>query len=1638
MKFRTSLIFATLICFTLSISAQIDTNLQRLGEIKMAETESVLSGVLPQHQSRGGNRADEQNCIGAIPICQQSYTQSVSYSGRGTINDLNPNNTCLLTGETNSVWYIFSPQTSGTFAFTIQTQRDYDFALYNITNTGCNLGGVTPLRCNYSAQNGATGLQLPAQGGNITHTASQAPFMPAVNVQAGETYVLLVNNYTGDQTGYTITFGGSASIFDNTPPTVVSVVNDCTPGVVTIQTNEPIACSSISNGTATITGPSGATVTGISGIGCTNGTYTSQIQIQYTLASQVDGQYTLNFGGVTDICGNVMAPGNINFNVLSAPTPTASPSFTCITDPQPITLSIPQQSSGVNILWSNGATSTTTTVTPLATTIYSVTVSNSNCSRVGNVTVDVINVPPVNIFPPNPFVCGTGSVTLTANTAPGASFLWSTGATTSSITISPTQTEDVWVVSSFGTCSASDTVTVVSGQPNPTPICNNIYVTTTGTGIGTRASPTDLLTALSLAQCNNSVIKMAIGTYTIDNSISTMTSYTTIEGGFDPSNNWTKTSTAGATTIVRSTQNPDGPPNAPRLTAFYLNGESFFRFQDLTIRVENASPAAPGQAGATTYGLHLTSCSNYDIVRCRIIAGNGGVGGQGLVGTAGANGGNAANATTRNGTAGGAGATPGTNGGAGGRGGGTTARGDNGERGQGPSNCGGAGGDGGRGDATCQSFTIIVGQTSTPGAPGQNGSAGTIGLTGAAGTFVGGFFEPGSPGTQGGNGTSGCGGGGGGGAGGALLGNNGGGGGGGGGGGAGGQGGQGGYGGGGSFPVYLYINGVNGNFVQSDLSVGAAGIGGQGGAGGAGGVGGAGGRGADDGGGLFSLCNNDPQGNGGRGGNGGVGGQGGNGQAGLAQQMVTDGGSPLVVSDINFNLSGQPTIIVSNVSCTETPVNFEAALPGSWSFGADADPQTGNGINVVTQYSSVGRKEIVYGSNLYSGFFNVATTGVNSTPNIQTTVPLINGVYRVCAGAPSNFSSTIAGINYVWDFGGGATPNTYSGPNFQTVSGVVFDGPGTYTVTLVVESDCCGPSAPATIEIEVEEQPEVTIDPTSPISICEGQSVTFTASGGISYAWSTGDVTTSITVSPSAGINDYWVIGTSPEGCRSDTVSAQIDATQTPVIDIAGDNSICEGETTTLTLTGYSGPGIQWSGGGVGGNTQTIDVSPTEPTTYFAVVDNDGCISNTDSITVYVDEIPVAVISGDTVGCRGESAYLEVNGGKDYIWSTGDSGAIITPVILDDSTFTVIPISATGCVGDQASIFIPVRDFVPVSVTISSNTTEICAGNPITFTADPVNGGNNPSFTWQVNGQTLETTNSPVFTTSDLTENSVVTVVLTSSLPCVTGSPAISSNSVNVNVTPFSVSIAADEIACQGTDVEFTATAVNGGADPIFIWSVNGVPVDTTQTNIYINNTLNNGDEVTVTLTNSDQCPVGSSTTSAPFDITILTLPAVTINPLDTSVINKFNDPIVLQGDPPGGTFSGPGIDGPEFNPLVADTGEHVIFYAFTDVDGCTGIDSIIITVRIIGPLYAIPNAFTPNGDGQNETFGIINSGAVLIKEFKVYNRWGQKVHDDAALNWDGTLDGKPQPTEAYLFHAVIELPDGTEVKESGQVKLIR
>lgn len=170
----------------------------------------------------------EQDCDGAIRICQRQYVQSESYTGFGNVQEAS--GTCLSSGETNSVWYKFTAQTNGTFGFTINTPNDYDFSLYDITIGGCaGVPGSTPIRSNYSGTPGNTGLDAANVSSTTTlcNSASGVPIMPGVNVIAGHTYALLINNFTGDQNGYTLTFAGNASIFGPAPPVITGPGTAC-------------------------------------------------------------------------------------------------------------------------------------------------------------------------------------------------------------------------------------------------------------------------------------------------------------------------------------------------------------------------------------------------------------------------------------------------------------------------------------------------------------------------------------------------------------------------------------------------------------------------------------------------------------------------------------------------------------------------------------------------------------------------------------------------------------------------------------------------------------------------------------------------------------------------------------------------------------------------------------------------------------------------------------------------------------------------------------------------------------------------------------------------------------------------------------------------------------------------------------------------------------------------------------------------------------------------------------------------------------------------------------------------------------------------------------------------------------------
>ncbi|MBO9198676.1 MULTISPECIES: FG-GAP-like repeat-containing protein [Niastella] len=194
----------------------------------------------------------------------------------------------------------------------------------------------------------------------------------------------------------------------------------------------------------------------------------------------------------------------------------------------------------------------------------------------------------------------------------------------------------------------------------------------------------------------------------------------------------------------------------------------------------------------------------------------------------------------------------------------------------------------------------------------------------------------------------------------------------------------------------------------------------------------------------------------------------------------------------------------------------------------------------------------------------------------------------------------------------------------------------------------------------------------------------------------------------------------------------------------------------------------------------------------------------------------------------------------------------------------------------------------PSAVTISTPATVVCAGSPASFTAVPVNGGSNPTYQWQVNGVNTGT-NSPVFIATSLVNNSQVRVVMTPFTTC--PSPYIStSNSINITVQSampaVSISVPSNVI-CPGANLFFTATPTNTGKTATYQWKRNGQNVGT-NIQYYADNTLVNGDVISVELTTDYACTgnnVVVSSAALPIQVLAAQTPSIAIS--GNTVVNK-------------------------------------------------------------------------------------------------------------------------------------------------------
>jgi len=125
--------------------------------------------------------------------------------------------------------------------------------------------------------------------------------------------------------------------------------------------------------------------------------------------------------------------------------------------------------------------------------------------------------------------------------------------------------------------------------------------------------------------------------------------------------------------------------------------------------------------------------------------------------------------------------------------------------------------------------------------------------------------------------------------------------------------------------------------------------------------------------------------------------------------------------------------------------------------------------------------------------------------------------------------------------------------------------------------------------------------------------------------------------------------------------------------------------------------------------------------------------------------------------------------------------------------------------------------------------------------------------------------------------------------------------------------------------------------------------------------------------------------------------------------------------------------------PIATPSTKTVYTVIVSNANGCSSIDSVTIDVEIVCDNLYIPNAFSPNGDGENDTYKI--KGNCMEKfSLSIYDRWGNQVFETTNINegWDGNYKGEPMNTGAYCYRAIIYSQSGKYIERAGTLSLIK
>jgi hypothetical protein len=346
--------------------------------------------------------------------------------------------------------------------------------------------------------------------------------------------------------------------------------------------------------------------------------------------------------------------------------------------------------------------------------------------------------------------------------------------------------------------------------------------------------------------------------------------------------------------------------------------------------------------------------------------------------------------------------------------------------------------------------------------------------------------------------------------------------------------------------------------------------------------------------------------------------------------------------------------------------------------------------------------------------------------------------------------------------------------------------------------------------------------------------------------------------------------------------------------------------------------------------------------------------------TITAGSVLAATASSPVTICAGDSIQISVTatgGGAPYTyaWSPAaglSNASVATPMASPASTATYTVIVTDGCGATvTANATVNVNSAPAVTATVSTDS--VCLGDSFIPT-----GGGALTYNWS-GGLSDNVAFTPAF-------NDTYTVTGTDANGCSASATAF----VEVLHLPAVVANASTQNTCAGDSI----VLMGSGADT-YTWD-NGA------------------------IDNQNHVPAGSAmyhvTGTDIYGCMNTDSVMITVNPLPSVSMSgptmacDMDAALTLTGSPAGGTFSGPGVTGNQFDPSAATAGTHTLVYAYTDANGCTGYDSISVTVDLcltVAGTNAQNFEAMPNPFNDKITITLNETSTVVI-----YNSLGQVV----------------------------------------------